>query len=267
VLDDKDDTVYTIDPGADRRFLSLDARRQIALEFPGRGGLAAGDQLASQRRPAKFWGVTMPLGVAGDYTGIATYLLLARSRSLDARWIIRGDVVPRHPPGHQRPGRHQLRSVSGGQLVKMEKSGRYLLLGAIRTGRVTEVLGLDSIKRRPCGTFVLQRKPTLRRRLKPWLSSEKLKSKSQALVVVRGKALAGIGQRSHEGARWWPRIHEQPRFAYDDHNFTWAYEVESTQRVGQRLRRSPVDTSRRQLLDIQIAGDAKAIRTHEARAR
>jgi hypothetical protein len=94
-------------------------------------------------RPGQVWGATKDLGVAGDFTGLATYFGNFHLFTRDGLYVTRlfkdcrlGETGP-----------DVLNAETGcGQLIKTQKTGRYLLLGGDTDGRVTEVLGLDSVR-------------------------------------------------------------------------------------------------------------------------
>ena len=91
------------------------------------------------------------MGVAGDVTGVATYFgpfdLFTRD-GIYLTTLFKDDRL-----GETGPEVINAEAFAG-QLIRTEKSGRYLLLGGDTDGRITELFGLDSVKRFG-GTYTL----------------------------------------------------------------------------------------------------------------
>jgi hypothetical protein len=95
-------------------------------------------------QPGQMWGVTQPLGVAGAFTGVATYFGTAHLFTRDGLYV----AALRQDARAGGTGAEALRAESfAGQLVRLRQSGRYLLLGGDTDGRIAEILGLDSVQR------------------------------------------------------------------------------------------------------------------------
>lgn len=91
--------------------------------------------------PGKLWGPTMPLGVAGEFTGVATYFGPFQLFTRDGRFVAM--VFRDLRLGGLYPDTLTAEAFAG-QLVKTGE--RYFLLTGDQDGRVTEVLGLDQVK-------------------------------------------------------------------------------------------------------------------------
>jgi hypothetical protein len=99
----------------------------------------------------KLWGPTMPLGVAGDFTGIATYFGPYHLFTRDGLYV--GMIMRDGRLGGGLGADIEACENFVGQLVQPVGSQRFFLLAGDQDGRVTEIFGLDTVKRLPGGTY------------------------------------------------------------------------------------------------------------------
>ena len=211
--------------------------------------------------PGKLYGPDYVLGVAGDYTGIATYFGPFHLYTRDGLFV--GSVM--------RDGR-----LGGGlgadiiacenftaQLVKPESMNRYFLLAGDQDGRITEILGLDSVKRLPGGTYVH--------------SVEAAKTATDALTEYQSKLARGSkldiarGRQNLEAARGIQKIVDEARgftvrAAYDAQNLYIAYDVSSPYELNNSIVDPQTIFKGGNLLDIQLAADPAADATRKTPA-
>lgn len=208
-------------------------------------------------KAGRLWGMTGPLGVAGDITGNMTYFgvchLFQRSTGLyvaaimkDARSVVSGPEVGQ-PEGQ------------GGSLIRVvTKPGtapRTFIFASGQDSRVTEVLGLDSIQALPDRTFTLNEEDVAT--ASAALSEFNAKyGSAQKLVVVAGlDALksAPAAPRDLDGLRGF-----KTKAAYDEKNLYVSYEVDSPSELINAMTDPKLLFKGGNCLDIQIATDPNA---------
>jgi hypothetical protein len=141
-----------------------------------------------------------------------------------------------------------------GQLIKTAKSGRYLLLAGDTDGRVTEVLGLDTIQRFE-GSYTLSPEDAAKAK-KAQAEFAKAKARSQALAIVRGRpalALAKPVRKTIDAQRGF-----SARLAYDEENLYVGYDVDGPQELSNAIPDPRIIFKGGNLLDIQLAADPQA---------
>ena len=131
------------------------------------------------------FGLTMPLGLAGDYTGSASYFGPYHLFTRDGLYV---DMIMRTARDGKGLGADITASETlTGQLVKPDGMNRWFLLAGDQDGRITEVHGLDTVQRLAGGTVTLRqedvdRVATARREY------EEAKRGGQPLYVQRYRA-------------------------------------------------------------------------------
>ena len=212
-------------------------------------------------QPGKVWGPFMPLGVAGDYTGTGTYFgpfqILTRD-GLCVAMVFRDGRLG----GGLGPDIIACEAFAG-QLVKPEGMDRYFILAGDQDGRITEVLGLDTVRRLPGGTYAITEEDAGRAAaaLQQYLAQ---KARAQRLVIVRGrKALAASEPVTKliDADRSFA-----VRAAYDDANLYVSFDVRSPHELVNAITEPKLIFKGGNLLDIQMATDpaADANRTRPA---
>jgi DNA-binding beta-propeller fold protein YncE len=202
-------------------------------------------------QPGQVWGAMKNLGVAGEFTGLSTYFGTFHLFTRDGLYVAR--LFKDQRLGESGPD--VLNTETGcGQLILTEKSGRYLLLGGDTDGRVTEVLGLGSV--RPLqGSYALTPKDVETVQLAQ-AEFAGLKARAQRLSIVRGRAALNVAAgvtKVVDGKRGFTA-----RAAYDTQNLYVSYDVESPFELVNTIPEPQILFKGGNLLDIQLATDPAA---------
>jgi DNA-binding beta-propeller fold protein YncE len=202
-------------------------------------------------RPGQLWGITRLLGVAGEFTGVATYYGNFHLFARDGLYVAR--LFKDQRLGEMGPDVLNAETFCG-QLVRMEKSGRYLLLGGDTDGRVSEVLGLDSIRRFEGTHTITERDVAAVHRAKAEQAG--LEARAQGLSIVRGRAALdvapGVTRVVDDRRRFTTRA------AYDEQNLHVRYEVDSPCGLVNSIPDPRIVFKGGNLLDLQLAADPGA---------
>jgi hypothetical protein len=192
-----------------------------------------------------------PLGVAGEYTGASTYFGNFHLFTRDGLYVAR--LFKDQRLGEMGPDVLNA-ETSCGQLVRLEKSGRYLLLGGDTDGRVTEVLGLDTVRRFE-GVHTVSAADVAAVR-KAQAEHAGVKARAQKLSIARGRraleVVSGV-TRVVDGRRGFTA-----RAAYDARNLYVRYEVESPFELVNSIPDPQIVFKGGNLLDVQLAADPAA---------
>ena len=149
IFDETDNAVYTLSPGANPGWARY--TRDGTLSWGYDGIIPWSNALSLPMvTPGKLWGLTMPLGTAGDFTGVASYFGPYHLFTKDGIYVA---MVMRDGRTGGLGADITASEVCTGQLVKPEGTDRYFLLAGDQDGRVTEILGLNTVKRLPGGTY------------------------------------------------------------------------------------------------------------------
>jgi len=210
-------------------------------------------------KPGQVWGITQPLGVAGEFTGVATYFgpyhLFTRDGLYVAKLFKDGRL------GDTGPDVINAEAFAG-QMVRLRKSGRYLLLGGDTDGRVSEILGLNTCARFQ-GAYTLTATEALRVK-EAQAEYARQSARAQHVVIARGRAaldVAGGVTKVVDDARGFT-----VRLAYDAQNLYVAYDVETLHELTNSIPDPQILFKGGNLLDVQLAADptADAKRQHPA---
>ena len=201
--------------------------------------------------PGKLYGLTMPLGVAGDFTGAACYAAPYYLFTRDGLYV---SMIMRNGRDGKLGADITASETLTGQLVKPEGMNRYFLLAGDQDGRVTEILGLDTVKRLPGGSVTLSEADvkTVGDAMRIY---ETKKAKLQKLAIVRGKPAletAGSVGKTVDGERSFVA-----RTAYDAANLYVQFEVTGSDLINAASDPQLIFKGGN-LLDIQLAADPKA---------
>ena len=202
-------------------------------------------------KPGQVWGITAPLGVAGEITGVATYFGAFHLFTRDGMYVAM--LFKDQRLGEMGPDVINAEAFAG-QLIKAAKSGRYLLLAGDTDGRVTEVLGLDTIQRFE-GSYTLSPGDAAKAK-EAQAEFAKAKARSQALAIVRGRPaleLAKPVRKTIDAQRGF-----SARLAYDEENLYVGYDVDSPQELSNAIPDPRIIFKGGNLLDIQLAADPQA---------
>lgn len=249
--DDSDGAVYTLNPGREPGFARWTRDGKLVW---GYGGVIDWNKALSlpMVTPGKLWGLTMPLGVAGDFTGAATYFGPYHIFTRDGIYV--GMVMRDGRSGGLGPDITASEVVTG-QLVKPDGMNRIFLLAGDQDGRVTEILGLDTVKRLPGGTYT-HSEENAKLAAKALADYEQAKAKAQRLEIVRGRPALDLAKgvtKTVDAARAFTA-----RAAYDDKNLYVAFDVTSPAELVNEITDPRIIFKGGNLLDIQLATDASA---------
>ncbi|MFP4058769.1 MAG: hypothetical protein ACLF0G_18020 [Candidatus Brocadiia bacterium] len=203
--------------------------------------------------PGDLYGPTCPLGVAGPFTGLATYFGPFHLFTRDGLYV---GMVMRdgRRGGGLGPDVIACESFSG-QLVKPEGTDRYFLLAGDQDGRITEVTGLDTVQRLEGGTYELSAEQA-RLAAKALADYQAAKAKAQRLTIVRGREALelakGVGKTVDS------RRGFTAKAAYDDEHLYVAFDVESPAPLTNAIPEPRLIFKGGNLLDIQMATDPEA---------
>lgn len=205
-------------------------------------------------QPGDLWGMTMPLTLAGDFTGAATYFggyhLFSRTGEYIAM-IMR----PHKAGGGFGPDKTASETITG-QLVKPKGTGRYFLLAGDQDGRVTEIHGLDSVEHLEGGSIVLSPHDVDR----VTEAQRQFQARAQSagvLFLQRGKVSletphGSVKQRLDEQRAWRAQI------AHDDENLYLQYHVESHSPLINQADDPRLIFKSGNLIDVQLATNPSA---------
>lgn len=205
------------------------------------------------QRAGDMFGLTVQLGVAGQFTGGASYFGVFEIVTTDGVYVAQGFRDTR--AGGSLGADTLCSETNSGQLVKPAGMNRYFFLGGATDGRVTEVLGLDTVQRLPGGEFVFSEDDA--RLAATALADYKARlARSQRLTIVRGrKALEtarGVGKALDTARSFTARA------AYDGENLYLQYDVTSPNELTNEIADPMFLFKGGNALDFQIASDAAA---------
>ena len=146
---DPDGTFYRLAPGEDPGFSRVTEKGELIWGYSGVPSWHKAINFGIMERGDLF-GPTMPLGVAGDFTGFETYFGPFHIFTRDGLYV--GMVFKDGRLGGAGADVILAEAFSG-QLVKPDGMDRYFILTGDQDGRITEVLGLDAVKRLKGGTY------------------------------------------------------------------------------------------------------------------
>ena len=248
VVDPADSSLYTVGNTWDRR--ALDGK----LLWRYTGAVAWQDAVnLPPVTPGKLYGPTYILGVAGDYTGLASYFGPFHLYTRDGLFV--GSVMRDGRVGGGLGPDIVACENFNGQLVKPDGMNRYFLLAGDQDGRINEILGLDTVKRLPGGTFMQ--------------SAENVKIVTAALADYQAKLAKAStleiarGRQGLDNAKGIRKIVDDNReftvrAAYDAQNLYLAYDVQSPYELSNSIVDPQTIFKGGNLLDIQLAADATA---------
>ena len=205
-------------------------------------------------KAGRLWGMTGPLGVAGDFTGNMTYFGVNHLFMRDGTYVaalgydgrVGGDPSLQGQPEGQR-----------GAIVKLNLDGadRYFLLHGGQDGRVIEILGLDTIKPLTDGQYVLSEQDAA--------TAAKAIADYNTAVAKAGGLSIGRGKPSLSAARTVGKDLEGTRgfkaaLAYDEQNLYAEFTVKADHPLVNAEPDPRIVFKGGNLIDIQLATDPKA---------
>jgi len=250
-LDDQDDTVYTLAPGGQPGFARWTREGKLIW---GYGSIIPWHDALSlpMVAPGRLWGLTMPLGVAGDYTGAACYFGPYHIFTRDGVYVA---MVMRDGRSGGLGADITASETLTGQLVKPRGMNRYFLLAGDQDGRVTEIVGLDTVKRLPGGVYV-HASEDVQAAAKALADYERAKVKSQRLDIARGKP--GLPTAKPVTRPVDDKRSFAARAAYDEKNLYVGFDVSSPAELVNEISDWRLVFTGGNCLDIQMATDSAA---------
>jgi len=251
IVDEVDHAAYYLAPGSDPGWARYTMDGKLTW---GYGNIIPWPNALSQPMvtPGKLWGLTMPLGEAGDFTGVACYFGPYHLFTRDGLYVA---MIMRDGRSGGLGADITASEVVTGELVKPEGMNRYFLLAGDQDGRVTEILGLDTVKRLPGGEYTLTA-AAVQQAAEALAVYDRNKAKAQRLDIVRGRQAIDYTKgitRPVDAARSFAA-----RTAYDEKNFYVAYEVSSPFPLLNEIPDPKTIFKGGNCLDIQLGIDAQA---------
>ncbi|MFW6058573.1 MAG: hypothetical protein ACODAQ_00240, partial [Phycisphaeraceae bacterium] len=203
--------------------------------------------------PGRLWGMTRPMGVAGDYIAFQTYFgpnQIFRRDGLYVGALINAGGAAEEPYSGQNEGQ-------GGAFVKLDIDGeeRYFLIHGSHDVRVWEVLGLDTLEELPGGTYTHtdEHVQQARRAYTQYLADMEGET---ALRIVRGRdALDDAPAASKQLDNG---LGFEARLAYDQQNLYVRYDVQSPHGLVNTIPDPQRAFLGGNCLDLQLATDPDA---------
>jgi len=206
------------------------------------------------QKPGKLWGSSMLLGTAGDFTGFNTYFGVPHIYTTDGLFVSR--IMRDVRAVSEKLGADIISSENyNGRLVQPKGTNRYFFLGGDQDGRVSEVLGLDTIKRLKGGEFVLT-EADAKKSADAFAAYHARIADAQRLLLTKGKASLGSG--GPVGKILDEKRNFEVKTAYDDTNLYIEYKVMSPVKLANGITDPSLIFKGGNLLDIQIAADPNA---------
>jgi len=251
-LDRQTGNVYTLNPGQIPGLACWTRDGKLLWGFPTIRGWQ--DALALPMVTAgKLYGLTMPLGVAGNFTGSACYFGPYHIFTRDGIYVAK--LMRDGRDGKGMGPDLTASEVFTGQLIKPDGMERYFLLAGAADARVTEIFGLDSVKYLPGGTLTI--------------TAGEAKTAADALAsyratLARGKTLSIARTRSAlEVADPASKALDNTRnfsvrLAYDEQNLYARYEVNAPAELVSTAADDRLIFKGGNCLDIQLAAEPAA---------
>jgi hypothetical protein len=246
-VDPHDSSLYTIQNG---RYARWTAQGKLIWDYRVVSSLAPS---LSQPipRPGQVWGAMKSLDVAGEFTGLSTYFGTFHLFTRDGLYVAR--LFKDQRLGESGP--EVLNTETGcGQLIKTEKTGRYLLLGGDTDGRVTEVLGLDTVRNFQ-GTYTLTATDVAAVH-EGQIEFARQKAQAQRLTIVRGRPALEVASGVNKIVD--AKRGFTARAAYDRQNLYVSYDVETPFDLVNAIPEPQILFKGGNLLDIQLGTDPNA---------
>ncbi len=203
----------------------------------------------------RLWAMTGLMGVAGDFFALQTYFGVNQIFRTDGRYVgaILNDrrKVGRGPYAGQSEGQ-------GGSFVKLTIDGkeRIFAIGGSNDVRVWEVLGLNTIREIPGGTYVHTEANVAKSKAALDAYEEAVSGQHRLNIVAGGKealSTAPVSSRWVEGGRGF-----DVRAAYDDNALFVRFDVTTPHNLNNAVADPRIMFRGGNCLDIQIATDQNA---------
>ena len=206
------------------------------------------------QKPGKLWGPTMILGMAGEFTGFNTYFGVGHIYTADGLFVSRIFKDVRAVSDKLDSNIISCENYNG-CLVKPKGMEQYFFLGGDQDGRVTEVLGLDTVRRLKGGEYVISEEDT-KKAASEFADYHAKLSQMQKLIIGRGiKSLDTVKPvvKTLDSKRIF-----EAKAAYDDKNLYVRYKVISPAKLVNGVPDSSIIFKGGNLIDIQMATNPQA---------
>ena len=251
-LDNQDDSIYTLTGGETNPGFAHWTRN---------GKLLWGYHVLSWKEstnlslvtPGKLHGLASYLGMAGEFTGAATYFNPYHIFTRDGVYVA---MVMRDSRDGKGLGADVTSTeVCAGQLVKPDGMNRYFLIAGAADGRVTEILGLNTVRHLAGGEYVItdEMAKTVTKAQSDYARSIQA---SSHFDIVRG--LDALGTAKSIANNYSSERNFKVRAAYDEKNLYVKYEVTSPYDLVNDMRDPKLLFKGGNCLDIQLAANAAA---------
>jgi len=253
--DPEDGSLYALNENGDANNIGFARFQPDGKLLWGYRGVVPWPQALSlpPQRAGKLWGATVSLGSAGDFTGFATYFGTHHLYTRDGLAVA---MIFRDPRmgGELGPDIIACENMNG-QLVKPQGMNRYFALGGDQDGRITEILGLDTVKRLPGGEYVIS-DADAKKVADAQAAYQAQLAKGQKLVIARGRKALDSAQPVAKSTG--PTQSFEARAAYDEKNLYVKFDVTSPAELVNGITDPFLIFKGGNCLDIQLAADPKA---------
>jgi len=202
-------------------------------------------------KPGQIYAITKMLGVGGDYLAIMTYFGVFNIFTTDGLFVAKLFHDARE--GILGPEVICAEMFVGG-FIKTEKTGQYFMLGGDTDGRITEVLGLNSVQRFN-GTYSVSADDA-KKVEKEMTEFKSFQSQACKLVIAKGESALNstsqVGKESDNSKGFTTHL------AYDDKNLYVLYDVKSNSELVNSISNPQTIFKGGNCIDIQIGTDVSA---------
>ncbi len=200
------------------------------------------------------WGLTMPLGMAGAFTGASSYFNPYHLFTRDGLYV--GMIMRTGRDGKGLGPFITASETLTGQLVKPKGMERWFLLAGDQDGRITEIHGLDTVRRLPGGTYEITAED-VKRVTQALQQYEAAKARTQPLFIERLRVSlerpgGGVFVREDESRAF------RAEMAYDEKAVYFRYKVESLSPFVNDAPSPQTLFKGGNLIDVQLATNPKA---------
>lgn len=252
---DPDGSIYTFSPGGGKHltWTKWSPEGEVLINYPGieRWQAALGLPVI---KPGRLWATTGPLGVAGEFTGNATYLGMSHVFDRDGYYVaglgydsrVGGDPSITGQPEGQ-----------GGAMVLLDIDGeeRYFLLQGGQDSRVMEIMNLDTTKPLSGGSYVLSPEDVATAR-QAWREYEETVRGGSTLTI--GKSRASLDDAERVGKQFEGDRGFEAALSHGETHLYARFDVNSNAPLVNAQADPKLIFKGGNLLDIQLATDPQA---------
>jgi len=206
------------------------------------------------QQPGTLWGPTALLGEAGPFTGFNTYFGVAHLYTTDGVYVTKIFKDMRVVTDNFDANVISCENYNG-CLVQPKGMNRYFFLGGDQDGRVTEVLGLETVKRLKGGAYIIT-EDDAKTVATAWAAYRAGMTGIQTLTIAQGKA--ALATARPVGRALDTRRAFTAKAAYDATNLYVAYTVDCPAKLVNDIPDPTLIFKGGNLIDIQMAVDPQA---------